>query len=208
MVVTKIEAVTKAKYKIYIEEQFAFVLYKGELSHYHIREGGEISSDTCRKIREEVLLKRAKLRALHLLNDMGRTESQLKTKLKQNGYPEDIAAEAMDYVKSFGYINDLNYAVSFIDSRKDRKSKRELQMQLRNKGVPEEVIEQAFGEAYEKEDPKKAIRKILLKRRYDPETATDAERQKTMAYLVRKGFAYEDVRHVIQGVIEVSEWNA
>lgn len=203
MIVTKIEAVTKAKYKVYIEEQFAFVLYKGELSRYHIREGHTISSEIYREIREEVLLKRAKLRALHLLNDMGRTESQLRTKLKQGGYPEDIVEEAMDYVKSFGYINDLNYAVNFIDSRKDKKSKKELQMQLMNKGVSQEIIGQAFEETYEKEDSREAIRKLLVKRRYNPETATDAERQKMMAYLVRKGFSYDDVRQIIQ----VSEWN-
>ena len=36
MTVTKIEPVTKSKYKIYLDGQFAFVLYKGELSRYHI----------------------------------------------------------------------------------------------------------------------------------------------------------------------------
>lgn len=203
MIVTRIEAVTKAKYKVYIDEQFAFVLYKGELSRYHIREECEINGETYCEIRQEVILKRAKLRALHLLNDMGRTESQLRMKLKQGDYPEDIVEETMSYVKSFGYIDDLNYAVNFIDSRKDRKSKKELRMRLVNKGISKELIEQAFEEAYEREDSKEAIRKLLIKRHYDAETATDAERQKTMAYLVRKGFSYDDVRQIIQ----VSEWN-
>ena len=36
MYVTKIEPVTKTKYKVFIDGQFAFVLYKGELSRYHI----------------------------------------------------------------------------------------------------------------------------------------------------------------------------
>lgn len=203
MIVTRIEAVTKAKYKIYIDEQFAFVLYKGELSRYHIREDCEISAETYCEIRQEVILKRAKLRALYLLNDMGRTESQLRVKLKQGNYPDDIVEETMSYVKSFGYINDLNYAVNFIDSRKDRKSKKELRMQLVGKGISGELIEQAFEEAYEKEDSQEAIRRLLIKRRYDARTATNAERQKTMAYLVRKGFSYDDVRQIIQ----VSEWN-
>ena len=42
MIVTKTEAVTKTRYKVYIDGQFAFVLYKGELSRYQIREGKEI----------------------------------------------------------------------------------------------------------------------------------------------------------------------
>ena len=32
MVVTRVEAVTKTKYKVYVDGQFAFILYKGELS--------------------------------------------------------------------------------------------------------------------------------------------------------------------------------
>ena len=39
MVVTKIEAVTKTRFKVYIDEKFAFVLYKGELSRYHVAVG-------------------------------------------------------------------------------------------------------------------------------------------------------------------------
>ena len=38
MTVTKIEPVTKTRYKVYVDGQFAFVLYKGELSRYHIAE--------------------------------------------------------------------------------------------------------------------------------------------------------------------------
>ena len=41
MTVTKTEAVTKTRYKVYIDGQFAFVLYKGELSRYHVKEGAE-----------------------------------------------------------------------------------------------------------------------------------------------------------------------
>ncbi len=39
MTVTKIEEVTKVKCRIEIDQEFAFVLYKGELRMYHIREG-------------------------------------------------------------------------------------------------------------------------------------------------------------------------
>ena len=49
-----------------------------------------------------------------------------------------------------------------------------------------------------------AIRELLRKRRYDPDTASPEETRKTLAYLMRKGFRYDDVRQVIQ----VSEWNA
>ena len=37
MIVTKIEPCTKTKFKIYIDETFKFVLYKGEVSRFGIR---------------------------------------------------------------------------------------------------------------------------------------------------------------------------
>lgn len=39
MIVTKIEPCTKTKFKIYIDETFKFVLYKGEVSRFGIRIG-------------------------------------------------------------------------------------------------------------------------------------------------------------------------
>lgn len=204
MTVTQIEAVTKTRYKVYLDGQFAFVLYKGELSRYHIVVGENLTEDVYQQVLKDVILKRAKLRAMHLLNSMGRTESQLREKLKQNFYPEEVVEAAMDYVKSFGYINDEEYARSFIDSRKERKSKREMYMQLGQKGIAKDVLDRIFEEYYDSEDSKEAIAAILRKRRYDPEKATNADTQKVMGYLMRKGFTYDDIRKVLH----VSEWNA
>lgn len=198
MIVTKIESVTKTKYKVYVDGQFAFVLYKGELSRFHIVEEQELSQDTYEKIRTEVILKRAKLRAMHLLNDMWRTEFQLREKLTRNDYPADIVEAAINYVKSFGYINDYEYARSFIESRKERKSRREIYMQLVGKGVSKDLIDEAFEECYEHEDSSEAIRRLLEKKHYDPEKTLPQEKKKIMAYLVRKGFNYEDIRRTMQ----------
>lgn len=204
MTVTRLEPVTKTKYKVYLDGQFAFILYKGELSRYHIAVDGELNEEAYRSIRTEVVLKRAKLRAMHLLSDMGRTESQLRTKLEQGGYASDIVEAAIAYVKSFGYVNDMEYACSFIESRKDKKSRKEIYAALCQKGITKEEIEKAFEECYESDDSRAAIEAIIRKKKFDPETADYAERQKIAGYLMRKGFRYEDVRQVIQ----VSEWNA
>ena len=198
MIVTRVEAVTKTKYKVYVDGQFAFILYKGELSRFHIAEDQELSQESYEKIRTEVILKRAKLRAMHLLNDMWRTEAQLREKLTRNEYSADIVEAAISYVKSFGYINDYEYARSFIESRKERKSRREIYMQLVGKGVSRELIDEAFEESYEREDSTEAIRRLLEKKHYDRENTTLEEKKKIMAYLVRKGFGYDDIRKTMQ----------
>ena len=204
MKVTSIESVTKTKFKVYLDEQFAFVLYKGELSRYRIQEGAELSQELVDCIKQEVLLKRAKLRAMHLLNAMDRTESQLRLKLKQNLYPDDVIEKAIQYVKSFGYIEDQGYAERFINNRQQSKSKREIYAALSQKGVSREQIELAMEACYEETDELDAIRRIAEKKRFSPEESTDAEKKKLYDYLLRKGFKSDDIRQVIQ----VSSWDA
>ena len=206
MTVTKIEAVVNSKnrYKVYVDEQFAFVLYKGELSRYHITEGAEITETLYSEIYNELIVKRAKLRALNLLNTMGRTELQLRQKLKQSDYPEDVVEKAMQYVKSFGYVNDFEYARSFIQNRMEKKSRKELYMQLCQKGIQSDILDTVFEECYDNDSSKEAIYALLRKKKYDPDTATWEETQKILAFLTRKGFSYEDIRQVLQ----VSERNA
>ena len=204
MIVTKLESVTKTKYKVYLNEQFAFVLYKGELSRYKIQEGRDVSQEVIEQIKIEILAKRAKLRAMHLLNYMDRTEEQLRTKLKQDLYPEDIVEIALQYVKSFGYLDDHGYVRRYIESRQSSKSKLEIKMALLQKGVPQEMIQNALEECYEEQDEALSIQKLLEKKRFSAETATEAEKKKMYGYLLRKGFQYDDIRQVIQ----VSSWNA
>lgn len=197
MTVNKIEPLSKSRYKVFIEGQFAFTLYKGELSRYHIAEDNRIDEEVYDILRK-LVIKRAKLRAMHLLSDMGRTESQLRTKLKQGGYPDEAIEEAIRYVKSFGYINDAEYVRSFIDSRKEKKSKKEIYAALKQKGVDSDIIEQVFEEMdYGEEDSRQAIEALMRKRNYNPDSADLKEKQKLMGYLMRKGFRYEDVNSVL-----------
>ena len=198
MRVTKIEPVTKTRYKVFLDGQFAFVLYKGELSRYQIALDAEVEKDTVDRILEETVLKRAKLRAMHLLTDMDRTESQLRTKLKQGLYPDEIVEQALNYVKSFGYVEDENYAKRFVDSKKRVKSRKEIYAALCQKGIAKETIERAMEACYEEEAEQEAIRRILEKKHFFDKQATGAERTKIYGYLMRKGFRCEDIRQVIQ----------
>ena len=74
MIVTGIEEQTKTKFKVYLDGTFAFVLYKDELKRFGIKQGEDLAQENYEKIQNEVLLKRAKKRAMHLLEDMDRSE--------------------------------------------------------------------------------------------------------------------------------------
>lgn len=198
MIVTEIEPYTRTKFKVYLDGKFAFVLYKGELSRYGIRKEGEISAGIVEKIETEVVLKRAKLRAMHLLADMDRTEAALREKLKQGCYTQEMIDRAVDYVKSFGYLDDARYAENFVRSRQDTKSRKEIRAALMQKGVSAELAEQAFESCYEDGGEEEAVRSIFRKKRFDPMTAEESEKQRIYGYLARKGFKYETIRQVIQ----------
>ncbi len=80
MMVTSITPVDKKKSKVFLEEGFAFVLYRGEVERFGIEEGKELEEAVYRRILDEVLLGRAKERALYLLKSSGKTESWMKKK--------------------------------------------------------------------------------------------------------------------------------
>lgn len=204
MFVTKIVPLTKTRFQIYLDDKPAFILYKGELQKYGIISETDISDATVQQIKEEVLLKRAKLRALHLLNDMDRTEGGVLQKLLQGGYPNDVSEAAVSYVKSFGYIDDKRYAEQYIRSRMLKKSKRELYVALVGKGLRNSVIEEALENCFSDMCEQETIMQLLKKKNYDNETADDKSKKKMFDYLLRKGFRYEDIRQALQ----VSSTNA
>lgn len=204
MKVTKIEPVTKTKFKVYLEEQFAFVLYKGELSRFGLQEENDISEEKVVQIKNEIVTKRAKLRVLYLLNQMDRTEMQLRMKLKQDLYTDDIIEKAMSYAASFGYVSDEKFAKRFIENKKNSKSKKEIIMLLYQKGISHDIIEKAVDESYQEEETQNVIQRLLEKKHFIVEEATDKEKKRMFDYLLRRGFSYEDIRQVIQ----VSLWNA
>ncbi len=200
MVVTQIVPITNSRSKIYIDTEFAFVLYKGELRHYKISEGKEIDISTYEEICATVLVKRAKLRGMSLLKSRPYTEKQMYDKLKQGFYREDIIRTAIEYFKSFGYIDDMKYAVDYIDYHSGVKSVKRLEQDLINKGIGKNIIKNAF-EIWQSEggriDEISQIHELLNKKSYNLNQADNKEKQRIMAFLYRKGFAVDNIRKVL-----------
>ena len=194
MTVTKIEEVTKAKCRIEIDQEFAFVLYKCEFRMYHIREGEELDPAIYEEIVGKLLPKRATMRAMNLLKSRPYTEYQLRQKLSMGGYPQDAQEEAISYVKSYHYIDDRQYAMDYIEYHQESKTKQKLLQSLMSKGLSKELILECFDEIVgdrKKELEEEQILKILRKKNYDPEQWTFEEKQRLMASLYRKGFSSE-----------------
>ena len=200
MIVTQITGITKGRFRIYIEEKPAFVLYRGEGRRLGIREGEPLSEESLREIEEEILPTRAKRRAMNLLQNRDYTEAGLREKLRNGDYPESCIEEAVAYVKSYGYVDDCRYAGDFITYNLDRKSRTRMEQDLMRKGISKDTIRTVFEELEEQgtsQDEGAMIRRLLEKKKYDPQTATGQEKQRMYAFLYRRGFRAEVISRAL-----------
>ncbi len=195
-IVTEIEPYQKSKYKVYLNDEFTFLLYKSELNRMKIKEGDTLSKEMYSFILTEILNKRAVKRAMHLLKFMDRTECQLREKLRENFYPEESVEAAIAYVKSYHYVNDEEYALRYTDSRSRTKSRRQIEMELTRKGISPDKIDRAVQES--EFDDRKVIREILLKKGRNIDLKEPKQRQKVIRHLLYKGFEWEDVRYEME----------
>lgn len=135
---------------------------------------------------------RAKKRALYLLERMDRTEQQLREKLKSSDYPEEVIEEAIEYVKSFHYLDDERYAENFTRYKKENMSRQQIKQKLMLKGVSKDIIQNAIEEEYDV-DESIHIRNILEKKHFSYETADEGEFRRVYGYLLRRGFRSNDI---------------
>lgn len=141
-------------------------------------------------------LTRAKKRALYLLTDMDRTESQLYEKLKKTGYSEDVISKAIAYVKGYGYIDDERYAEHYLDIMKESRSRMRIRMDLEKKGISKELIDQTF-EKYGDYDERPLIRCLAVKKMKTLPLDNRKNVQKMAAFLGRRGFSSHDIFEVL-----------
>lgn len=200
MRVTRIEECSKSRVRIFLDEEFAFALYKGELRSFGVCEGEELDGESFRAITEEVLPRRAKLRVMNLLQRREYTVQQLRDKLRAGGYPDGAIEEAMAYVAGCRYTDDLRYAANFIRRHEGSRSRRRMEQDLLGRGIDRRTIERAWAE-WEAEgrsrNEQEVIRALLAKKGYEPQGAEVKERQRMYRFLVREGFSGEQARKAV-----------
>ena len=182
----------KNKFGVRFDNGVILPLYKGEIKNYKIQKDAFISEEIFMSLLNEVVGKRAKKRAMHLLEQQDRTEKQLRDKLFLNDYPEECIDMAIDYVKQYNYLNDVRYAECFVRLGQEKYSKTQLCQKLLTKGIKKEIIYRVLEDLYET-DEDTLIYSLLAKRHYDADKCDDKEFNRTYQYLLRRGFASRDI---------------
>ena len=189
MIITSISEWRKGKYLISLNDEPAFVLYRSEIRRFNLKEGEELDQAIYERIVNEVLLKRAKSRTLHILDRYDKTEKELRDKLKEGMYPAEVIDAAVDAAKRGKYLDDLRYAVQYIYEKSYRVSK--------------ECIEKALMKNTEDNeengsDPESALILRLIKKRCpEPDEIDQESEQKLYRYLTGKGFEFGRIKRIV-----------
>ena len=97
---TEFTKLGKNRHHFHLDNGTELDLYRGEAKQFRMREGSTLSDEEEHQLIYEVVGKRAKRRTMHLLEQMDRTEQQLREKLKQGGYTQACIYLAQEYEKN------------------------------------------------------------------------------------------------------------
>ena len=144
---------------------------------------------------------RARKRAMYLLGNRPYSTAALREKLL-NSYSEKTADRVIKDMTRYGFLNDEDYAKrlasSIINGKKYGVHRAKAEM--RRKGVPDELIEQALSE-YSREDLTDNLTE-LVRKKYSDKISDRAERQKVIAALARRGYGFGEIKTAIMAVLE------
>ena len=119
-----------------------------------------------------------------------RSEKEIRDWFRRRKIPEDLHLSLFDRLKSLDLLDDRKFAAWWVEQRIQfrSKSKKEIEYELRNKGIDKEIITEAL--AGSGIDELKSAKKLL--ERYASRT-----RQQKIDYLARKGFAWEVIDRLV-----------
>lgn len=144
-------------------------------------------NDNIEGLYDEISYEASFEKGIFLLSLRDRTKKELQQKLNEKYRNSRMIEKSVSKLVELGYINDKDYAVSYIMSRKYGKQR--IAYNLMQKGIGRETIEEAYfsiEEEYERniedEKLKKAIEKNIKK-----------EENKLIQYLVRQGFSLNKI---------------
>ena len=149
----------------------------------------------------------ARKKALRLLEFADRTEKQLRDKLLEGGFSEEETEDALEYARSFHYLDDRRYAENFVRARLGEKSLFEIRHMLRDRGVSPENIELVLMQSEEQEEgsDRETVERLFLKKYGRQDLSDPKVYERAFRYFSNRGFRYEDIRAALEAAIGRAE---
>ena len=157
-------------------------------------------NDDIERFYDEISYEASFEKGIFLISLKDRTKKELRLKLEEKYRNKPAILKAIKKLEEFGYLSDLNYAISYIESRKYGKNR--ILYNLFQKGIDKSTVEKAYlALAEEKEEDVDDIKleKLIGKnsKKINVSNSRDEkkmkEEQKLIQYLARQGFSLDKI---------------
>ena len=124
-----------------------------------------------------------------------RSENELRSNLKDKGFPPEIIGQTIAFFIKCEMIDDAVFAKAWIGSRLNKPmGLRRIKQELKEKGIADEIIADELSKAKSNYDESEAVKEVV-KRRSRIYTGLDPLKAKRRmeGYLIRRGFSTETI---------------
>ena len=182
---------------IYLGGEFAFSLEAEVVAKEGLKVGQELAQAQIEALASSDSFQRCLAAAVRYLSYRPRSELELRERLSRRGFDSDSIEAALTRLKEQGLVDDTDFARFWRDNRQSfsPRSRWLTGLELRRKGVAEEVIDQVVGDV---SDDDSAYRAALS--RAHRLTASDYQsfRHGLAGYLRRRGFGYRVINNTVE----------
>lgn len=177
------------RYSIFVDGKYAFSLSEVGLLEHKLASGQEIDAGQLKALKKAAGVDKAYGNALRYVVMRPRSEWELADYFRRKGIDEDAATQISVRLRGFGLLDDLAFARAWLANRRLLKStsKRRLRLELKQKRVADEIIDQVLAE--DTTDERQTLRDLIAKKQ-----ARYPDQQKLMQYLARQGFSFDDIK--------------
>lgn len=201
-VITKINLQkNKKRVNIYLDGKFGFGLDLESFMKLGLKVEDEITEAEIVSIVKKANFQKTLDKLLRFVTFRPRSEKEIRVWLKKYKIHESLFKELFNRLKRLDLIDDQKFARWWVEQRLQFKfkSKKELDYELRNKGIDKNTIEDVLSEI--EVDEIKIAKKLLEKKKYKWEKLPKFEARKKMGeFLARKGFAWDKVKKAIDAL--------
>lgn len=203
-VITAIEIQDKRKNRrsIFLNGKFAIGVDESIISGLNLKVGREITEEELNNIVHAELVNQAKERALKLLDYRKRSRLEIEQKLKKADYEQGVIDEVIQNLEELGFIDDLDFSQSWVNSRKSGKGmgKNRIKWELKQKGIDKEVLDSALLSLNSEDEYETALKSAENRWRKDKDPDIRAKKRRLISYLSRQGFSWETANKVVETI--------
>ncbi len=194
----KVEKVSQFKGKtlqIDFENREPLFIHADVAFDYHVSAGVVMSEGAVEEVVRANDTRRAKERALYLLDERDYSYVELFRKLEKN-YDEEVCFEVLNRLVELGCINDRRYSKKLAEYLCETKKHGyyRAREEMRARGIPNELIDEALAEY---EDGTRERLASLVERKYARYLGDEKGKNKVKSALVRLGYSFADVNAVL-----------